>query len=201
MPEREYVDFKELKRRVSIEQLLEHYDLIDQMQEKDDDTLIGRCPITQSKSETAFKVRLDKNIWYSFALEEDGAGGNVLDFVARMEDTDVLGAANLMAEWFDTGSEESDAEPEGEAAAETEEARALDIFETFEAFFADELDILHSGARSDIKDALGEHDVEDADIEAVAERLSSWILRAYQRGYKLGKMQGRIDERISSLQR
>ena len=200
MPEREYVDFKELKRRISMRQLLEHYDLIDQMQEKDENTLIGRCPITQSKSETAFKVRLDKNIWYSFAFEGDGAGGNALDFVAQMEDTDVLGAANLMAEWFDIQSEESDTDPEREGTAETEDTRTLDIFETFEAFFADELDILHSGAKSDIKDALGEPGAQDAEIEAVAERLSSWILRAYRRGYKLGKMQGRIDERISSLQ-
>jgi hypothetical protein len=100
-----------------------------------------------------------------------------------------------------TEDEESDAEPEREAAADPEDSRTLDIFETFEAFFADELDILQSGAKSDIKDALGERGAQDADIEAVAERLSSWILRAYQRGYKLGKMQGRIDERISSLQR
>ena len=201
MPEREYVDFKELKQRVSMRQLLEHYDLIDQMQEKDDDTLIGRCPITQSKSETAFKVRTDKNIWYSFALDEDGDGGNVLDFVARMEETDVLGAANLIAEWFPEDQETADEEGREEDEADAGDGRTLDIFETFEAFFADELDILHSGARSDIKDALGGHDVEEPEIEEVAERLSSWILRAYQRGYKLGKMQGRIDERISSLQR
>ena len=204
MPEREYVDFKALKQRISIREVLEHYGLFDRLEPKDENTLVGRCPITESKSETAFKARLDKNIWYSFALEGDGAGGNILDFVARMEDTDILGAANLIAAWFECEDDDPAEESADTTEAPSEDAPGgggqLDVFTAFEALCADEIDILHSGARSAIKEALSSHqDSDNGEIDAIAKRLSNWILRAYQRGYRLGRMQGRIDERISSL--
>jgi hypothetical protein len=64
----------------------------------------------------------------------------------------------------------------------------------------DEIAILESGARGEIKELLADtRPLDEEGRDEVADRLSRWILRAYQRGYKLGKMQGAIDERISEL--
>jgi hypothetical protein len=145
-------------------------------------------------------VNPKKDIWYSFALEGGGAGGNILDFVARMEKTDILGAANLIADWFDVDNQEGITEEKNDAEEETEPSHEPDLFGAFKALLQDEINILESGAKSDIKDTLtGYESIGRSEIETVAERLSSWILRAYQRGYKLGKMQGAIEERVLSL--
>lgn len=199
MSNREYVDFKKLKDRVSLRDVLAHYGLLDELKTKDENTLVGQCPITGSSSQTAFKARLDKNIWYSFVLDEDGAGGNILDFVSRMEDTDVLGAANLIAEWFPDDVEEDRGE-ETNTSDTADTNGTVSVYEAFETFFQDELDILVSGAEGAVRDALtGRFDGDEEDVAAVSEQLSSWIMQAYRTGYKLGQTQGRVDERISSL--
>lgn len=199
MADRKYVDFKKLKARISMRDVLDHYGLTDQMQEKDKNTLTGRCPITESTSDTAFKVNLTKDVWYSFALEGDGAGGNILDFVARMEETDIVGAANLIDEWFDEMAEREEETPE-EQEDEPLESTRLDAYDAFVQLCEDEIAILESGARGEIKELLADtQPLDEEGKEEVADRLSRWILRAYQRGYKLGKMQGAIDERISEL--
>jgi hypothetical protein len=198
MSDRRYVDFKKLKERVSMRDILDHYGLTDQMQEKSEDTLLGRCPITGSTSDTAFKVNLTKDVWYSFALEGDGAGGNILDFVVRMEETDIVGAANLIDEWFDETAERKEAPEQRED--EPSESTRLDAYDAFVQLCEDEIAILESGARGEIKELLADtRPLDEEGRDEVADRLSRWILRAYQRGYKLGKMQGAIDERISEL--
>ena len=58
-------------------------------------------------------------------LAKCDAGGNVLDLVARMENTDTYGAAKLLKEWFDI-----DAEKAGNAAKSigpTARGEALDV--------------------------------------------------------------------------
>lgn len=199
--DRQYVDFKKLKARVSMRDLLDHYELTDQMEEKNANTLVGPCPITGSQSQ-AFKVNEAKDVWYSFALEGEGEGGNVLDFVARMEDTDVLGAANLIDEWFDAEEEDSKEEvPPGDREEEAPESHS-NVYETFAELCEDETGMLESGVHSELRDTLdGIAQLDEDDREEVADRLSRWVLRAYRRGYELGKMQGRIDERISRLGR
>lgn len=213
--DRQYVDFKKLKARVSMRDLLDHYELTDQMEEKSADTLVGPCPITGSESQ-AFKVNTEKDVWYSFALEGDGAGGNVLDFVARMESTDVLGAANLIAEWFDeddgNDDEQDDAQQEAAQGDDLEESDVLadlpdsldekahtDAFDTLLRMCGEEISALEREARAEIEDILDREEVENLDEEAIADRLTRWTRRAYRRGYKLGKMQGAIEERVSRL--
>jgi hypothetical protein len=213
--DRQYVDFKKLKARVSMRDLLDHYELTDQMEEKSADTLVGPCPITGSESQ-AFKVNTEKDVWYSFALEGDGAGGNVLDFVAQMENTDVLGAANLIAEWFDDddGNDDAQDDAQQEAAHDDEpgESEALpdvpdsldekahtDAFDTLLRMCGEEISALEREARAEIEDILDREEVENLDEEAIADRLTRWTRRAYRRGYKLGKMQGAIEERVSRL--
>lgn len=202
MPDRKYVDFKKLKARISMRDLLDHYELTETMEAKDETTLIGRCPITESNSDTAFKVNTAKDVWYSFALEGDGAGGNILDFVARMEETDIVGAANLIDDWFDDEPDHPDEnEDTNDRDAEHPQTEHSDAYDALVQLSEDEVAILQSGARSEIEDLLDDLETpgDEQGREEVAERLSRWILRAYQRGYKLGKMQGRIDERISDL--
>ena len=92
-----YVDFKSIKQSVSMEQILTHYGLLDKLARKGD-SLSGANPFdTSSTNPTRFRVSLSKNCWNIFGSE---LGGNVLDFVAQMENTDVRNAAIRMQEWF-----------------------------------------------------------------------------------------------------
>jgi hypothetical protein len=98
-----YIDWKKLKERVSLRDILDHYGLADGLTE----TLHGfggECPFCGSN---AFKANTEKNAWFCFgeckakAKETEGHnGGNILDFVARMEDVSVKKAAELISEWF-----------------------------------------------------------------------------------------------------
>lgn len=194
MSERTYVDFKALKERISMREILDHYGLTEQMEAKGDHTLVGRCPFTDSTSTTAFKANLERDIWYSFAL---GAGGNILDFVARMEETDVVGAANLIAAWFDT-------DPEAEEGREAEPARLESkqesVYAAFERLQCEEVELLVGGARRSLEEALlGAEALDEEQLAPTVGRLARWILRAYQHGYALGKMQGAIEARVTAL--
>lgn len=98
-----YLDWKKLKERVSLRDILDHYGLADGLTEIPHG-LGGECPFCGSN---AFKANTEKNAWFCFgtckakAKETDGHnGGNILDFVAQMEDVTVKKAAELIAEWF-----------------------------------------------------------------------------------------------------
>jgi len=92
-----FVDFRAVKREVSMVQVLEHYGLMSQMH-RNGDSITGACPIHEGKNQTAFRVSISKNCWNCFS--KCGAGGNVLDFVAKKEKVSLLKAANLLVEWF-----------------------------------------------------------------------------------------------------
>ncbi len=92
-----YVDFRTVKAAVSFEAVLEYYNLLEDLDPKDDG-YTGDCPFHEGESRRPFHVSLTKNAWYCFGCEE---GGNVLDFVARMEDVSIKQAAELLAEWFE----------------------------------------------------------------------------------------------------
>ncbi|CRI66941.1 hypothetical protein THIOKS13320013 [Thiocapsa sp. KS1] len=98
-----YIDWKKLKERVSLRDILDHYGLAEGLTETPHG-FEGECPFCESR---AFKANTEKNAWFCFgecrakAKETDGhSGGNILDFVARMEDVSVKKAAALIAEWF-----------------------------------------------------------------------------------------------------
>ena len=94
-----FVDFAAIKRAVTIRQILEHYDLLDQLKPSGTDALRGCCPIHKGDNPKQFSVSLSKNCWNCFS--DCQCGGNILDFVAHMEQTDVHGAAVLINDWFD----------------------------------------------------------------------------------------------------
>jgi DNA primase len=92
-----FVDFRAVKREVSMVQVLEHYNLMSQMH-RNGDSITGACPIHGGQNQTAFRVSISKNCWNCFS--QCGCGGNVLDFVAKKEKVSLLRAANLLVEWF-----------------------------------------------------------------------------------------------------
>jgi DNA primase len=97
MSKSQFVDFRAVKRKVTMVQVLEHYGLMSQMH-RNGDSITGACPIHEGQNKTAFRVSVSKNCWNCFSRCQ--CGGNVLDFVAKKEKVSLLKAANLLVEWF-----------------------------------------------------------------------------------------------------
>jgi DNA primase len=97
MSQSKFVDFRAVKREITMLQVLEHYGLMGRMH-RNGDSITGACPIHEGKNETAFRVSISKNCWNCFSRCQ--CGGNVLDFVAKNEKVSLLRAANLLIEWF-----------------------------------------------------------------------------------------------------
>jgi len=97
MPKALFVDFKAVKAAVSMEQVLQHYDLLDGFK-RGGDSLSGPCPIHKGTNPTQFRVSISKNVWNCFS--ECKHGGNVLDFIARMENVSIHAAALKAINWF-----------------------------------------------------------------------------------------------------
>jgi DNA primase len=102
MPKSKFVDFKAVKAAVNIEQVLEHYVLLDKFK-RSGDSLSGPCPIHKGSNPTQFRVSLSKNVWNCFS--ECKHGGNTLDFIARMENVSIHAAAQKAIEWFHLDSD------------------------------------------------------------------------------------------------
>lgn len=97
MPRSSFVDFKAVKSAITMEQVLTHYNLIDQFK-RGADSLSGPCPIHKGSNPTQFRVSISKNIWNCFS--ECKHGGNVLDFIAKMEGVTIHAAALKAIAWF-----------------------------------------------------------------------------------------------------
>jgi DNA primase len=97
-----YIDFAAVKAAVTMTQALEHYGLMPTMTpKKNSEALEGPCPIHKGTSPDQFKVSISKNCWNCFS--DCKCGGNVLDFVAKMENCDAQEAAIRMNGWFNLG--------------------------------------------------------------------------------------------------
>ena len=103
MSKSKFVDFKAVKAAVTMEQVLEHYGLLDKFK-RGADSLSGPCPIHKGSNPTQFRVSISKNIWNCFS--ECKHGGNTLDFIARMDDVSIHAAALKAIEWFKLDPEE-----------------------------------------------------------------------------------------------
>ena len=93
-----WVNFQEIKDRVTMADVLGYYGLLDKLQRKGDN-LVGACPIHGGKNKSQFHVSLSKNNFNCFG--DCHAGGNVLDFVGKMEKVELRQAALLLQEWFE----------------------------------------------------------------------------------------------------
>jgi DNA primase len=118
MPKSTFVDFKAVKAAITMEQVLEHYGLLDKFK-RGADSLSGPSPIHKGSNPTQFRVSISKNIWNCFS--ECKHGGNVLDFIARMENVSIHAAALKAIEWFNLDPEAMSADSR-EDAEETGEA-------------------------------------------------------------------------------
>lgn len=96
-----FVDFRAVKAAVNMPQVLDHYGLRHQFKGTGD-SLSGPCPIHHGSNPTQFRISLAKNCWNCFG--DCHGGGNVLDFVARMENLSVREAALRLNEWFNLGA-------------------------------------------------------------------------------------------------
>ena len=98
-----FVDFKAVKAAVSMLQVLERYGIAEKFK-RSGDSLSGPCPLHDGQNPTQFRVSISKNCWHCFGRCNDG--GNVLEFVSRMESVSLREAALMLCDWFDL--------PEGE---------------------------------------------------------------------------------------
>jgi DNA primase len=126
MPKSSFVNFKAIKAAVTMEQVLQHYGLLDKFK-KGGDSLSGPCPIHKGSNPTQFRVSVSKNVWHCFS--ECKHGGNVLDFIAKMEDVSIHAAAHKAIEWFNldpetmsAASEENEERPSEASESDTTSA-------------------------------------------------------------------------------
>ena len=123
MPKSSFVDFKAVKAAITMEQVLEHYGILDKFK-RGSDSLSGPCPIHKGNNPTQFRISISKNIWNCFS--ECKHGGNVLDFIARMDDVSIHAAALKAIEWFKLDPEAMSANSEEEAEKPSEAPKASD---------------------------------------------------------------------------
>lgn len=95
----QFVDFKAVKSAVTMLRILDHYGLTNQFKRSPNgETLTGPCPIHKGENPTQFRISNSKNCWNCFGRCQ--RGGNILDFVSRMEDCSIRQAAIRICEWF-----------------------------------------------------------------------------------------------------
>jgi hypothetical protein len=125
MEDKRWVDFKAVKETVTMEKVLAHYGITNL--KRNDNELRGPCPIHQGNARAqSFSVNIFKNVFKCFSC---GSRGNVLDFVAMMEECTVKDAALKLAEWFKVGESNTAMTNSGNAA---ERAQVLPgIYEHF----------------------------------------------------------------------
>src|ERR1700694_2904924 len=86
-----WLDFKSIKRTVTLESVLRHYQV--QLRRSGKDQYRGCCPIHRGDGHDAFHVNSALNILHCFAC---GSGGTVLDFVGAMDGWCLLEAAQSL---------------------------------------------------------------------------------------------------------
>jgi len=96
------VDFKRVKGAVTMEQVLQHYGFIERLTRRGD-SLSGCCPIHKGTNPTQFRVSISKSIFNCFG--DCKQGGNVIDFVSRIEGISIREAAMRLQEWFRIGAD------------------------------------------------------------------------------------------------
>jgi DNA primase len=88
------LDFRRLKRLVSIERVLAHYGLLAKLTRRSD-RLVGPCPLHGGDNPGAFVVSQANNLWHCFT--GCAAGGDVVDLICRLQQCDHRRAAHYLA--------------------------------------------------------------------------------------------------------
>ena len=116
MPKKPFVDFRDIRARITMEQVLEHYGVLHTFK-RTGNRLSGPCPIHGGSNPSQFRVDTDKNIWNCFS--ECKHGGNTLDFIVRKENISIHDAALKACEWFNIPLDE--VKTNGQSAPEAED--------------------------------------------------------------------------------
>jgi len=95
----EWVDFKGVRGKVSMETILSHYDI--RLRRVGADEFRGKCPLpthSSTSSNNSFSVSFSRNVWSCqsascIAARAGRVGGNVFGFVAEMERCSIREAA------------------------------------------------------------------------------------------------------------
>src|SRR6202049_453848 len=104
----DWVSFDEIKKTVTLQMAIEHYGI--SLRRMNANTLRGKCPLPthgSEKSNESFTATLTKGVGGAWACQSKSCiktrgrvGGNVLDFVAAMEQCSVRDAAIKLQIWF-----------------------------------------------------------------------------------------------------
>ena len=100
-----WVDFKEIKQKVTMEMVLKHYGLSEKLK-KSGSNLVSCCPSHKGSNSRQFSVDPKKNIFNCFGNCK--SGGNVLDFVAKMEGISIREAGLFLKGRFLSSSVKQD---------------------------------------------------------------------------------------------
>lgn len=112
----QWVDFRAVKRRVSLEDVLfTYYGLGDALTRRGN-KVTGACPIHRGTSARAFSADLSRNVYHCFS--KCRSGGNQLDLVARREDISIREAALRLDAFFKDRKVAPQPEPAPTARAE-----------------------------------------------------------------------------------
>jgi DNA primase len=96
----DWVDFKEIKEKVTIEMVLGRYGILDKLK-RSSKGLRGPCPIHKGTHANQFHVDPAKNRWNCFGgCDMEKLEGHVIGFVAAMEQVSLREAALKIATWF-----------------------------------------------------------------------------------------------------
>lgn len=87
-------DFQDLKRRVSLEQLLDQRGLLHTFSVSPN-KLVGPCPLHRGDSRNAFVVSRARNLWYCFTACR--ARGDVIELVRRLDHVGYAEAGRVLA--------------------------------------------------------------------------------------------------------
>jgi DNA primase len=85
-----WVSFAQVKAGVGLRRLLEDYGVFERLRRSGNNHYRGPCPIHHGEGRDAFHADLSKHVFHCFSC---GAGGNVLDLVAQMEQCSLREAA------------------------------------------------------------------------------------------------------------
>jgi DNA primase len=94
-----WIDFRIIKAAVTMQMVLDRYGIT---LKKSGQELRGKCPIHRGSNNKHFTANVGKNVFKCF-FAQCAAHGNVLDFVAAMEQCPVRDAAVKLKHWFQVG--------------------------------------------------------------------------------------------------
>jgi len=117
----DWVSFDEIKKAVTLQMVIDHYGI--KLRRVNATTLRGKCPLpthSSNESKESFTATLTKGIGGAWACQSQSCikarrrvGGNVLDFVAAMEQCSIREAAMKLQSWFLMPTTENSSGPSG----------------------------------------------------------------------------------------